>query len=272
MARFANSPWRTVLIIVLVVALLMGAVFGLRAIFSEEEEDAKKTISLSYSVGELSDAGKYVEAETAIYTKEAFECQGVRITPDFDNTVTYEVYFYDEDGYFISKSKEMDNIFTGEPLLAKYARIKITPVEDENVSWWEIAKYSGQLKVEVNVKQNDFKNVAVFSSVVDSSGWYNSSRMSLDKVSYLVVKTTVNDSNFYVTFFSSDVVYAATSFTTSGNSIVANPSSSYENTLNCSTFVVGSNYYVVISVPEIVLGGQVQVKSSGLGFTSVYLI
>ena len=106
MARFANSPLKTVLIVVLCVALGMGAIFGLRAIFSEAEKETKKTISVGYSVGDLSDAGKYLESEGSIYNKEAFECQGLRITPNFDNTITYEVFFYDEDGYFISKTKK----------------------------------------------------------------------------------------------------------------------------------------------------------------------
>ena len=271
MARFANSPWRTVLIIVLVVALLMGAIFGLRSIFSEEDKDAKKTISVSYSIGELSDAGKYVEAETAIYTKEAFECQGVRITPDFDNTVTYEVYFYDEDGYFISKSKEMDNIFTGEPLLAKYARIKITPVDDESVSWWEIAKYAGQLKVEVNVKQNDFKNVAKFSAAVDSGAWHVSDYFDLSSTSFLILKSTVPNNTLYLSIYSEGKIQCGVQFIVLDQTVTSEFSDSSSQCVYESV-VCGDNVYIIASISSSIDSGKVQVKTTGFGFTSVYLI
>ena len=187
--RFSNSPWKTALIVVLVVALSAGAVFGLRAMFSEDKEDAKKEISLSYSVGSLTDAGKYeVDSESGIYNKEAFECQGLRVTPDFDADVTYEVFFYDEDGYFISKTDALDHVFTGEPLLAKYARIEITPVEDEVVSWYEVTKYASQLKVEVNVKQLEFENVLSYKTSSSANNMVLCDPLDLSSSSYLVLK------------------------------------------------------------------------------------
>ena len=160
--KFKKS-WKSVLAIGLTVVLGIGAIFGITRLVDKAQETHKE-ISPKYTVGGLSTDGKYVETEESIYTKTAFECQGLKITPDFDAQVSYQVFFYDMNEQFLESTSEMTEFYQGAPLLAKYARIEITPKEDKKVSWYEVRKYAKQLTVEVNKKQNfvDIRTIDLF--------------------------------------------------------------------------------------------------------------
>lgn len=149
-----KKKWKSILSVCLTVVLGIGAIFGVTRLIDKSQE-THKSISPSYSVGGLSSDGKYVETDESIYTKTAFECQGLKITPDFDSQVSYQVFFYDMNEQFLESTSEMTEFYQGAPLLAKYARIEITPQEDDKVSWYEVLKYAKQLTVEV-AKQQDF--------------------------------------------------------------------------------------------------------------------
>ena len=43
---------------------------------------------------------------------------------------------------------------TSTPLIAKYARVLITPNDDDEIKWYEVNGYSRQLNIEVNKEQN----------------------------------------------------------------------------------------------------------------------
>ncbi len=160
MAKFrfgSKKGWKKILTVGLGFLLVVGAIFGI-ARWSEKAEKTTKEISLSYEVGSLSRDGKYSETEESIYTKTAFECQGLKITPDFDSQVSYQVFFYDQNEQYLESTASMTEFYEGTPLLAKYARIEITPQEDEKVSWYEVNKYAKQITVEVN-KTQDFVDI-----------------------------------------------------------------------------------------------------------------
>lgn len=101
MARFKRSK-NKIVIIILSILLSIGGIFGAIALFGGFEKDTKEIKSSVFSVGGLDNSGNYVETDTSIYTKDAFECKGLKIEVDFESTVTYAIYFYDADGYFIS--------------------------------------------------------------------------------------------------------------------------------------------------------------------------
>ena len=165
MAKFKfklKKNWKNILAVGLTVVLGIGAIFGITRLV--ENDDGLKKISPAYTVGGLGADGKYVDTEESIYTKNAFECQGLKITPDFDNCVSYQVFFYDQNEQYLESTASMTEFYEGTPLLAKYARIEITPNEDEKVSWYEVNKYAKQLTVEVAKKQDfiDVRTIDLF--------------------------------------------------------------------------------------------------------------
>ena len=151
--KFTKNTFKKIGAVLLAGALGIGAIFGI-AKLGEVLDTETKTIYPTYSVGGLKTTdGKYTETTDSIYTKEAFECQGLKITPDFDSNVSYEVFFYDSNEQFISSSGKQTDFYENVPSFTKYARIQITPLEDDKVSWYETSKYANQLKVEVNKEQ-----------------------------------------------------------------------------------------------------------------------
>lgn len=151
--------WAKILIIVLVLALLGGGIFGIVKLADEGKLDSKKVSDLAFSIGGLDGAGNYKNTDASIYTKNAFECQGLECTLDFDAEIWYQIYFYDQNNEFVHTTGKLTGAFVKEsiPFFAKYARIVITPNDDNKVSTLEVLKYAKQLKVNV-YREQGFKN------------------------------------------------------------------------------------------------------------------
>ena len=78
---------KEILSIGLGILLTVGAVIGISALTSKSEETTKE-INPTYAIGGLTEDGKYLETEESIYTKDAFECQGLDIDLDFKSNVS----------------------------------------------------------------------------------------------------------------------------------------------------------------------------------------
>lgn len=112
-----------------------------------------KELNLSYEVGALNSNGEYVEDESRIYTKEKFACDGLKVLLDFDSTINYQVFYYDILDNYVDSTEILDNGYSGiSPLNGAYARVVITPLNDEDnkVSFLEKYKYGNQLTINVN--------------------------------------------------------------------------------------------------------------------------
>lgn len=139
------------------VASIGAIAFGVSKIVQVCKNDTK-TLSLDYSVGALTDEGKYQEDEGKLYTKKAFACEGLRVTFDFDAEVNGQFYFYDINDKYLSKS---DVITEGSsvvvPLNGAYARAVVIPTNDEDgsISFTEKYKYGSQMQVKVDKKADD---------------------------------------------------------------------------------------------------------------------
>lgn len=147
------------LIILLSIGIIGGVVAG-GMWLSDDEVFATKTLSTTkFSIGGLDSKGQYVETEDSIFTKDVFECQGLECTLDFDSAISYQIYFYNDDNDFVHKTGTLTDTFVAEsvPFFAKYARISITPDEDDKVGLTEVLKYADQLEVKMNREQN-FEN------------------------------------------------------------------------------------------------------------------
>ena len=148
-----------VLCIILACAVVAGGIFGVVKLV-EHFNSETKTLNLKFTQGALDSKGEYVETKGSLYTKEAFECQGLSISPAFDNNISYEVFFYDSTGEFLySSGKQLKNYtFTSsetdiQSMLVSHARIVITPDDDDEIKWNEKSGYVKQLKVEVKRAQ-----------------------------------------------------------------------------------------------------------------------
>lgn len=153
-----NSKWKAIIITVVVVVLTLGSVAVVATVFGNN-----KNASLDFSIGALNENGEYVESDKSLYTKEAFEFDSVKVVRDFESTVKYQLYYYDELDNFVSCSEELTK--TSEitaPEGARFARIVITPMfdsdvkkEDQIIKWYDVSKYAKQLEVEVTVEDSE---------------------------------------------------------------------------------------------------------------------
>ena len=152
MARyFRKKKFSKKSIIALVVAaiIIIGAICGI-AIAINNANAERKTLSLSYSVGGLTDTGAYKASETSIYTKSAFVCDGLEIDLDDNSDVKFEVYYYGKSGAFISSTGMMSKDYVAELKNGeKTARIVVTPVFSQPIDEEDVAGYAKQLKVSV---------------------------------------------------------------------------------------------------------------------------
>ncbi len=156
-----------VLCIILACAVVAGGIFGVVKLV-EHFNSETKTLNLKFTQGALDSKGEYVETKGSLYTKEAFECQGLSISPAFDNNISYEVFFYDSTGEFLySSGKQLKNYtFTSserdiQSMRVSHARIVITPDDDDEIKWNEKSGYVKQLKVEVKRAQEAYTIVEI---------------------------------------------------------------------------------------------------------------
>lgn len=153
---------RIVKIIIAVVAVLaiLGAAAGVVAWTQSDKYDQKDLSHVGrYDVGALDSNGNYMSVNTSIYTKKPIECQGLNCTLSFDSVVSYEIFFYDQNNVFVHRTGKLTGAFVEDsvPFFVKFARIVITPNDDDKVTSLEVSKYAKQLTVKVNREQG-FKN------------------------------------------------------------------------------------------------------------------
>ena len=108
--------------------------------------------TFGYEQGLIGADGGEVKGTTSIRTKDLITVDGLKCDLAEDASITYQLFWYDEEEVFISASEELTLDFdasTGTvPETAEYVRIMITPVNDPEVSITEIAGYAGELTVE----------------------------------------------------------------------------------------------------------------------------
>lgn len=152
---------KKVLSIGLACVIGVGAIAGISALANKSDDDGKVKINPSYSIGGLDDQGKYVESDATLYTKDAFECQGLTIKPDFDSNVKYQIFFYDEMGEFVNATSVLENAYTSAvPVKATHARLELTPVwsddvkeKDRVIKWHNKNQWTDNLEIRVNEEQ-----------------------------------------------------------------------------------------------------------------------
>lgn len=151
---------------VISVIAIFAVIIGACAVFAAISRDETKTIGAGeFSRGGLDEKGEHIITDQCVYTKEAFECEGLRIEPDFEFKGTYRVYFYNSDMGFMHRTEELSKVYDGDYPGANFARIVISPdveaeaeeqgikAKDWKIRFYEVRKYANDLKITVNKEQ-----------------------------------------------------------------------------------------------------------------------
>ena len=154
--RKRKIGWKQIICGVLAGIVLIACIGGISSCF--KEETTKEISSSAFERGGLDENGKYVETNASIYTKEAFACKGLRVVPDFESQITYDVYYYDHDDRFIESKLGLSSVYDEDYPLAQYARIVIHPnasKTDKNfgISWFDIRYYCDDITITVDKDQ-----------------------------------------------------------------------------------------------------------------------
>ena len=152
---FKKIKWKNLLISILGIAIILGCVAGVVALV---RRDTKSISASAFERGALDAQGVYVKDEQAIYTKEAFECRGLKIAPDFEFDGTYDIYYYNDSGKMLEAKTGLKGVYDEDFPFATHARVVIhpTPVvkdgkkaSDFKIKFWEVTKYAKMLDITV---------------------------------------------------------------------------------------------------------------------------
>ncbi len=149
--RFSRKSNKVMLAVLCIAVIVLVGTVTVLAIQLNRTTTAT-LFSTAYAVGTLDDNGKVAESKENIYTKDLISVDGLKITVKEKADVQYKLYFYDADKAFVSASEEwLTADFEGTiPETAKYVRVVIDPIEDNEVSMFEVFGYADQLTVTYN--------------------------------------------------------------------------------------------------------------------------
>ena len=107
------------LIVVLILAAVGGGTAGIISLVDSDKFDTKNISDLSFGVGGLDSTGKYMSTDKSIYTKDAFECQGLSVSLEFDSEISYQIYFYDQNNDFVHTTGKLEGAFVSDSIPSK---------------------------------------------------------------------------------------------------------------------------------------------------------
>lgn len=176
-----NRTLKRVLSLVLMVAMIALSVAG-TALIVKQVRRTDKTIHPAFTLGTLDANGKYKESKTTFYTKNAFKCQGLTVTPEFDSNVKFKVYYYDADGNYIANSatEEMSAKHVIQTNDAVYARIVLIPKEGKIYKFYDAIKMQNLLNITVDKDQRSVEEKNILEVETTVSGVNTTYALSCD--------------------------------------------------------------------------------------------
>lgn len=136
--------------------ILLGVIASVVTLFIQVDRNTTVTQigAEAYKIAALDDSGEETESDKSIVTRDAFTTDGLKIELADDAAVSYELYFYDADGEFVSKTGALTADYDGStvPETAATVKVVITPTEDEDgkVTLTEVFGYASALTITVN--------------------------------------------------------------------------------------------------------------------------
>lgn len=140
---------------VTIVALVLSVITFSAVFLGVSSNDTTDELNrIDYALGTIdATTGKALDSKLAICTEDMNNIEGLEIEIVDEPTVTYQVFFYDEDKEYLSASESLSADYTAEtvPEGAKYFRIVITPLEVDGeaveINPLTMSKYTKQLTV-----------------------------------------------------------------------------------------------------------------------------
>lgn len=150
--RMSASNIKWIITFVLIAMLSLAVIFAFVKIDKNEKTKTLGTNSFTYAIGLLDAEGEYEQGTSSIYMKDYYLVDGLTVELKDKATVTYKLFFYDEDKEFIDMTSDLSLSYdsSSTPATAEYFRIMITPTNDAEVSFFEINDYAEQLTVSIN--------------------------------------------------------------------------------------------------------------------------
>ena len=119
-------------------------------IVTNVNEDTKVLKASNFEIASVADDGDLVKDGTTSLVSGFVNAEDLQIEIAENAVVTYKVHYYDEDKEWVSSTVEQSVDYALEmPETAEYARVEITPIEDNYISVFEKAEYASQIKVTV---------------------------------------------------------------------------------------------------------------------------
>lgn len=150
--RMSASNIKWIITFVLIAMLSVAVIFAFVKIDKNEKTKTLGTNIFTYAIGLLDAEGEYEQGTSSIYMKDYYSVDGLTVELKDKATVTYKLFFYDEDKEFIDMTSDLSLSYdsSSTPATAEYFRIMITPTNDAEVSFFEIDDYAEQLTVSIN--------------------------------------------------------------------------------------------------------------------------
>ena len=140
----------TKVVIWVAVILVVCALCGLIPNFFNHKDGDFERVYVGWTVGGLDESGKFDSEIKDSMVSDRIELEaGVKIHPDFNSGITFDIYYYDDNDGFISNEDTFDTITTAnhDPD-ATYIRIVAHPVDKNNViNAVEKYKYANLLEI-----------------------------------------------------------------------------------------------------------------------------
>lgn len=134
--------------------LLIGLLGAVIALFVKLDRQTSITTigNEAFIVGGIDAEGNIDKEDTSsIVMRSAASVDGISVELVDTDIVTYELFYYDDNGDFISSTGTLSADFDGEIAEgAETFNIVITPIDDEEVTFFEVYDYAAQIKITVN--------------------------------------------------------------------------------------------------------------------------
>ena len=171
---------KKVLCLILAGVAMLTVIGGVAAFATK---DSKSISWRELTTGDIDAYGKFVENDQSLCTKEAFNCIGLRIVPEFDAKLTYDVFYYDYNDVLLDAKRGLTGVYDEDYPLAKTARVAIHPEipegvksSDFKIDYWDIRGYANNLKITVDKEQTYL--------YANSINLYNADKSTLYKTFY----------------------------------------------------------------------------------------
>ena len=148
MARFNKGKTKNVVIAVLSVLLVAtGAALTVNLL----KDDTKTLKSSNYSIAAVDTEGEVDKDKNSALVSGFVKVDDLEIEISENATVTYKVHYYNADKEYLSSTATLASDYVEGTLTegTEYARVEITPTDDNYISIWEKSEYVSQITVTV---------------------------------------------------------------------------------------------------------------------------